>query len=401
MKKEVRVLAKGGIASLLTIAQALFSQTAPPQTPPAGTVRGRILDADTDMPVSSRLHVAVQSVGDARSVPKATDGIGSYVLNDLKTGVYNLVVTQPDNRFRIGSRRIDMKPGTELDADIYVRLYGAIQGAVTDPDGAPVLGARVLLISMDYVAGQLSYYPDDSKTTDDRGAYSFVSRVQTGHPYLLLALPPRNEAPAPTTRNAISGQSPELLRPVWFPGPPAIGGSAHFVLSSGETRRVDIRLTAGPSHCLDGKLTADGPVSSVATEIAIQETSGYAPDNGGILKAGVLQSFKADADGSFSVCRLWPGQFRLAGSSPDGRYGETIVTVGNADVHDVRLTIRSPVPIRGDVLFWPALSSAEEFRAKLQKSNPRVVFMPWSRHLFLGEPPLNSYRLKAGRIDYD
>ena len=35
-----------------------------------------------------------------------------------------------------------MKPGTELDADIYVRLYGAIQGAVTDPDGAPVLAAR-------------------------------------------------------------------------------------------------------------------------------------------------------------------------------------------------------------------------------------------------------------------
>jgi hypothetical protein len=86
-----------------------------------------------------------------------------------------------------------------------------------------------------YLAGQTVYAAGEKKT-DDRGYYSFSTRVETGHPYFLLALPP--EANRPTLSGTPS------LEATWYPGRPGLLQS--FLLRSDERKRVDFVMKKNP-----------------------------------------------------------------------------------------------------------------------------------------------------------
>jgi hypothetical protein len=262
--------------------------------------------------------------------------------------------------------------------DIYLRLLaGEINGVVLNEDREPVQGARVLLVTVEYLAGQTVYTAGEKKT-DDRGYYSFSTRVETGHPYFLLALP------SETTRPTLSGNP--SLEATWYPGRPGL--LQPFLLRSDERKTVDFVMKKTQTHCVEGRMTENGQPAALNFEIAIPEVAGYRGGTGGTQ--GVVFRGQSDASGRFQACGLWPGEFLLAaGMDKDsGRpvvaltveaksYGRASVSIADRDVHDVKLNAQSPVTLAAEIRMDNTQAPERTFR---------LLFTPLSRVAFESQP---------------
>jgi hypothetical protein len=311
-----------------------------------GSVRGRIFDADTGQAITHELNIEVTKVEDdafsqalAGILPprREMDAVGEYVFSDLDPGLYNLEIREKGNRVRNATRSVQVAAGAITRADVYLRLPGEITAVVVDSLGQPVQGSAVILVSSAYVYGRAVYTYTQQRPTDDRGHVTFSQRVQAGHPYFLLALPPE------ASRPSLSGTP--ALEPIWYPSRP--GALQPFVLLSGERKRVDLVMQKKQTYCMDGKLTADGQPAALDFEVGIPEVGGYVGQTGGTR--GVLASGKSNASGHFRVCGLGRGEYLLAAGLSREFYGRTTVSIVDRDMRDIALNAHSPLSLSVEV----------------------------------------------------
>jgi hypothetical protein len=222
-------------------------------------------------------------------------------------------------------------------ADVYLRLPGKINIVVVDTDGEPVQGSTVLLVSSEYVRGHAVYTFTQQKKTDDLGHANFPDRVEAGHPYFLLALPP--EAAKPTLSGTLS------LEAAWSPGSP--GAWQPFVLRSAEQKQIDIVMQRSPTYCVDGSVTGDGLPAALDFEIAIPEVAGYVGLTGGTR--GVISKGKSDESGHFHACGLWKGDFILAVGLNKDFYGRTTISMVDKDLRNITLDAHSPISLAVEI----------------------------------------------------
>jgi len=349
---------------LAAIAVPSVAQIPPQPASNAGSFRGRIVDLDTGQPVTQELTIVVTKEGAPDSTRRVMDVTGEFVVSDLSPGRYQLQFREKGISFE-NPRYVQV---TGLPAitpvDIYLRLLaGEINGVVADRDGEPVQGSKVMLVSVKYLAGQAVYTAGaGEKTTDDRGYFSFSTRVEAGHPYFLLALPPESARPT------LSGTP--SLEAAWYPSRPGL--LQPFVLRSDERKRVDFVMEKKQTHCVDGRLMANGQPAALNYEIAIPEVAG----NQGVTFRG-----QSDASGRFQACGLWPGEFRIAAGmskesygpqqligrqETDLRYGRATISVVDRDVHDVRLNAQSPVTLTAEIRLDSAQTPEKTYRLHIQ-----------------------------------
>jgi hypothetical protein len=363
------------VRSLVVIGSAWIAVA---QEAPRGAISGALLDADTRQQISQTLRVS--AVNDS-GVVCSVDAKGEYTLSNLVPGTYEVQVQEPDNRIQIGNRLVTVNSNAVISrADVYVRLSGAVVGVITDSEKEPVQGAQVFLVTGEYWWGHLVYFAEQHTKADDLGGYRFSRSVRSGKTYLLLVLPPlerqgdRAASPEPNSATSPNARK-RVMGATWYPGPP-VSEEARFVLRSGEQKHVDLTIPTFPNYCLDGQLTFNGEPSALDYELAVKEISGYAPAMGG--SRGTVRAGKADADGRFRVCGLWPGEFRLIAGMTANQFGYTSVSVADSDIYGITADARSPLTVTGEIKLDAVSPPPQEVHAT-------VTLIPASRNKLKGE----------------
>ncbi len=396
------------LASLVALAAIAVTSVA--QTPVS--FHGRIVDADTGQTATEEVTIVVTKEGASAATRRVIDVKGEFVVSDLTPGRYQIQFRYKG--IETGTLRFvqitDPPPATP--ADIFLRIPGEITGAVLDEAGEPVQGADVLLVTMEYLPGQKPYRVfTAARPTDDRGRYNLSARVETGLPYYVLVLPPA------TPRPTLSGTP--TLEAIWYPGRPGL--AQPFVIRSAEKKHLDFMMERKPSYCVDGMLTAGGELAVRGFEIAIPEVAGYRGTTGGTQ--GVIARGESDASGHFQACGLWPGEFLLAAGmnnpGPEPRttqflftadsYGRTTLSVLDRDVHDLKLSVHSPVSLAAEIRYDGGETPPQ--------NTYRLSFTPLNRVAFESQPfllnamdvavpsrfsvsllPSTDYRINLGRF---
>jgi protocatechuate 3,4-dioxygenase beta subunit len=334
-----------------------------------GSVSGRVLDADTGAPLAG---IVVEA--GSTDIEAVTDSRGRYTLGGLRPGQVSISARGGNNRIfsLTAPRPVRVLAGAESSGiDLPVRLTAAISGRVFDPDGNPIPGIEVSALraeysilgvygaGREYANGAAWLHRDGQATTDDRGRY-VIDGLSAGRTYRILAHPQRQSAPVsdapadPERRNRV-------LAPGYYPNAPSMSQALPVVLGSLETRdNVDIRMSDGPSFCVQAALDGD-PMPVVSGEpgararpvrffVAREDIAAY--EN--LRSLGVSGEF--GPEGLLRICGLSPGTYVLAALGPqEGRmpstYSSMTFVVSDRDVGGIRITANPLLSISGEAVW--------------------------------------------------
>lgn len=164
---------------------ALFGQPPPPPPPPrddspasprTGTIRGRVLTADTGDPVRNA-RVALND--DEHVAPVLTDGEGRFALTAIAAGQHLVSAAKTGYATTIfGARgtsrpiRVEVATGGVVDGiDVRIPKGGAISGRVVDEAGDPLPLTTILAEQIIRINGHIDTRRIKMVETDDLGEY--------------------------------------------------------------------------------------------------------------------------------------------------------------------------------------------------------------------------------------
>ena len=168
----------------------------------------------------------------------------------------------------------------------------AISGQVLDGQGNPLQGANVYAIARRGADGAPRYIQfGNLGHTDDNGKYR------------LHGLPPGHYSVAVVPFGRVSN-----FAPVFFPGSNSPGEAEFLELKPGETTSANLRVAAAEARSISGKLSgmpADASAGRAAVALITRD---------GLQVA--MSGAAADADGSFVLRDVPPGEYRLIAWTP-------------------------------------------------------------------------------------
>jgi hypothetical protein len=386
---------------LLLVAPSGFSQSTA-QAPedamqqPAGSVEGRVTDAETGDGISGAsirlIPVGRRGSGSDRSTTSRSDG--TFTIEGISPGTYFVFATQSNfaslpnsGQFRSS---IEVGPG-QIVNNVAVQLnpMGRISGKVVDDDGDPVHGARVQAFMTYSLRGRTQLTRVSESSTDEQGKYALKTQ-RTGR-YYIAAEPgdaaeakPENSKNVPGQPGAASApdqaglvNSPdqpalELVR-TFYPKSLDIETATALDTSSGQdTSDVTIQLRRAAAYHIRGKI-----------EGLTQGSSNRRPaialgPRGSLSSDGIGRIVRPQSDGSFDIPKILPGSYTLTVMGADGSgnmrgprtrlLARQDVDVGAADVNGIVLTIIPLMTLSGRVIM--------EDQENANLSGVRVNLMP-------------------------
>jgi len=319
--------------TLLFAAGLLCAQ--PPKPPdaapakPVGTIHGVVKDADTGEPLPGFRVGTSEAVGDIRYTRSSnTDGEGRYTLGGLSPG--SLLVNAFDSQHQQVEQRVQLSAGQDLTLNFLIPGSPVLSGRVLDQDKQPVVDAFVWVIQAQYSYGFLRHSLIGPKITGEDGEFTFDAGLEPDRAYYVVAdQPPPDDV---VTREPLPLDQRERIQTTTYCGDAtSFEAAAPLVLRPGEHReQVDIHIRKAVSYCADGKVEASGKPASVL--FALQELP-LAGTSLTRLKAGSAE------DGTFRVCGLTPGAYRLAASDSERLPGAVEFAIANSDIHHVHLAL--------------------------------------------------------------
>src|SRR5262249_32320697 len=187
-----------GLVAVATTANAQSTARDQPHTPRpgTGTIRGRVVRADTGEPLRRvQIHTDEWSAKD-QSGPMSTltDAQGRYELSQLPAGTYHLKASRGGYvEVEYGQRRpfergrpLELAEGAVLEnINFAMPLGGVVTGRVVDEMGEAVAQASVALARRRYVDGERQLVSQNGSSADDRGEFRIFG-VPPGE-YVLVA----------------------------------------------------------------------------------------------------------------------------------------------------------------------------------------------------------------------
>jgi hypothetical protein len=324
---------------------------------PTGTavVSGRATVSPSGAPLR---HAQVTLNGAEQQVRRTTttDAEGRYRMADLPAGRYFLSANKAGYvSVQYGQRR-STEPGTALQLSDGQALTGinfalprggVIAGRVTDEFGEPI--ARAAVQALRYVYGpdgQRRPQPNQAATTDDLGQFRLFGLTPgeyivsaSGQPGGFIS-----GGPAVVDTSAIYLTS-------YFPGSPNINEAQSVPVAAGQEANIQFALVVGRLSRVAGTV-ADSTGRPLANAMATLQSSA-----GGFM--GGLSGGLTGPDGAFSIANVAPGDYvlnvqpinRLGGDAPIAESGSVPLTVGDADLVNLRVTTSAGVTVTGRVVF--------------------------------------------------
>ena len=343
---------------------------------PLSSIRGVVRDTE-GRPVQG---VSVRASSASKRATARTSTDGSFTLDDLPSGTYRVSASHDSPVVEMKS--VTIAPGENLNSlDFRLQELASVGGQVVDENNDPAVGVKVFLIGTEYQHGELRYTFRDVATTDDRGAY-LLQRAVPGLPYAVLAKPFASTLPAVSEVPDDPDRRRQIMIPTYYPRADSIESAERIRLRSSESRdQVNIRLLTSHSYCLDGILGAFGTPAQMQFSVAeLQPSSGFF-SGGGMYERPAMGVSRTD--GTFRVCDLHRGEYRITANAPGAAslnsYGTAIVSIAREDVHDFRVNSMPRMRVEGEVT-W---SSTPPQDFEMPEIN--VVLEPIYRVKFIGE----------------
>ena len=369
-------------------------QVQAPVQPGKGLITGTLTDAARGTPVR-KATVRLARVAPGVTKTTTSDAEGRFEFTELPPGDYQMVATKPGYLdMMYGAKQPGpMSPGLAISLAENQRIEklsfplhrgGVISGIVTDEFGDPAFNVPVRALRFNYRGGERLVMPAGTGTTDDRGAYRLPG-LPPGE-YLVNAVPRDSVATLSAQANSERQMQAQLasqaratgdsktgaaLReraalvaslpppppvpsrgyvPVYYPG--VAMPSSGTVVSLGLTEErsgVDFSL-----HILD-TATVAGTVSMA--EGALPDDTRVQLIDPALPVGGVGVWFRnTDAEGRFSFAGVVPGTYALKAYTalPLSEGGAVFtaamnVSVGDAGLTDIVLTLKGGVPVTGRV----------------------------------------------------
>ncbi|MFL6248054.1 MAG: carboxypeptidase regulatory-like domain-containing protein, partial [Thermoanaerobaculia bacterium] len=281
---EIRGLSPGPYRVIVTQEEEMvrrIMETRAPATldvalPPAGTLRSRIIDADTQRPVREFFY-SIESVDspDTNTHQRGVSAEDGTATNTLTTGTYRVLASAPGYTM---TRPVEVRVTENEPAEITIALDRGITitGRVSDDENAPVADAAIFVETPDMRERRVG--PGNARTAAD-GTFS-ISGIEPGNASLVV----RKDGFVP------------------FRKP----------LTLDATATVDVQLTRG--------LSIEGVVRRGGKPVAGAQISA---DTAGL--GGAQQSTQSDANGRFVLRGLVPARYSIAAFTDDA----------NTSIHDV------------------------------------------------------------------
>jgi hypothetical protein len=321
-----------------------------------GAIKGKVVATDSGKPMR-RVQISLSSPDFSESRTISTTALGVFEFKELPPGRYTVTATRPGYiRLQYGQRRpgepgrpIQLSDGQRIaDADFSLPRTGSLAGRITDELGDPLSEVNVYPAQWKYFRGKRRMVPVP-------GGASFNRTDETGQ-FRITGLEPGEYFVLATTRTTWTVDDHPDDRIGFLPT--YSGGTAN----PAEAQRVKVTM---------GQEAAAGDFAMVPGRVA--SISGTATYSSGLPIAGesisMMQEFagpgwsssfgmpgaKVNADGSFLIKNIAPGEYRLSLRGPGDKdhpaEGVTItVTVTGEDLTGVMLAGGSGGTVAGRVI---------------------------------------------------
>ena len=339
----------GVVVLVLQLPAVVAGQSSQTQSPPQRdhkpeatavvTLRGRVLAADTRLPLA---FARVTLEGDNTRQTAKTDAAGVFAFGELAPGRYHVDASKTGYvmaRWVFGWRRTVAAKAVQLDAsagthdvELLLPRGGVISGRVADVDGGPAIDVRIEVLRRVFVNGRPEFAIAANGLTDDRGEY----RVHG------LAADTYVVSTARTFPTAGDGLG---YAPLFYPGTTDSTDAQRIRLRAGqEAAGIDLTLTgarrprvSGTAYDTKGNPLAVGLVSICWDNVCPLATASNKPA------------------GQFELRDVPTGRYVLnASGRTDAGERETataLIEVGLQDVTNVVAVAARPSTLTGQIVF--------------------------------------------------
>jgi hypothetical protein len=246
---------------------------------------------------------AYVNIRGASGIPGAqTDGQGRYSLKGVAPGRYSVSVEKKDNTSAPRSRSLTLAAGVRLRVDFRIPKGAVISGRVLDRDRQPVQGVIVRTFSKAIVDGRLRLTEQGGDKTNDLGEYRVPYLPEGAYVVAATSLLQIRKGTPGSNRAPREGYSPNTF----YPGTRALDSAAVLEVRSGDERPgVDIVLQKQATRCVSFTVG-----SALAGPNIFARLEDRLAANAPSVAEGAVT-----ANGSYEICGLAPGEYRLHLSS--------------------------------------------------------------------------------------
>jgi hypothetical protein len=281
----------------------------------------------------------------------STDEDGRYEMTDLPSGHYTILATRGGFLpLRYGQRRpreqgkiVELTDRQVVEAiDLALPKTSLISGRITDEEGEPIAGVRVLAMRSIYFDGrrQLVNASEANILTDDVGEYRIGGLVPGT--YMVAA-----RSTDKWTVGAGASEETMGYAPTYFPGTTNVADAKRITLGLGhEAGATDFSLIPGRAATVTGTAfdSKGRPFQNVNLALEIRS------EGGGLF--GTAGNAKVTADGTFTIRDVAPGDYKLRAVRQDGDPEVAIlpIVVDGIDLTNLSLTGSAGGTVSGRVV---------------------------------------------------
>jgi len=352
---------------LSAVLPASVQDSVPP--PKTSSIAGTVVQEPGSHPLKKVLvQVIAEDQKRGGNYTASTDADGHFHIDNVAPGRYRIFLEKAGfdgvnaRGLQSGVNVVAVQAGQSLD-DLLLRMLptAIISGRVTDEDGDPMSGVRV--VAQRKKPGKTAQEGAAAGSTNDLGEYR-LSGLFPGQ-YWIVAMPPpdfrdyERQEKSPRGENPSNGQPDTRYLTTYYPGTYDAMQAAAVTLKAGDEMPINFALLPARTYRVRGIVT--GVTSGQKSTVEL------------VAKAG--DSIHADndvgPDGQFELRGIGPGSYVLrasAGTDSQSLTARQEISVVAADVEGAKLIVEPAFTINGRLHVEPVTGDLTQYAANLRQA---------------------------------
>jgi protocatechuate 3,4-dioxygenase beta subunit len=364
----VKILMTRSLAlALFLFSGCLLSAQELAPTAHASSIAGTVIKEPGSQPLKKVLvQVVAENQKEGGNYTASTDADGRFHIENVVPGPYRIFIERTgfvgvnEHGLKSDVNVFTVQAGQAVE-DLLFRMVptAVISGRITDEDGDPMSGVRV--IALKKKPGKSTRESVGTEATNDLGEYRLAG-LFPGQ-YWIVAMPPPDFRDYEKQEKSFGGEGQPDTRYVntYYPGTSDAMLASSVTLKAGDEMPVNFALVPARTYRVRGIITGVTAAQKPSVEL--------------FSKAG--DSYRANAneigpDGQFEVRGVAPGSYVVRASTPTESQSFTArqdVSVVAADVDGVKLTPQSSFTLAGHLrIEGSATADLTQYSANLRQA---------------------------------